>query len=280
MWYSVKRILGASLFTLLGVLLAVAKEPPPVPNPPRLVNDFAGVLTAQQIQALENKLVAFDDSTSNQVAIVIERSLEGDDIADYAFRLAEQWGIHAKGKLHNGVLIYLAIDDHKMSIQVGYDLEPVVTDLSTVRIRETMMKPNFRKSPPDYYTGLDLATTEIMRLASGEIKEPRNLDDKSPHIGITGIIVLIIFIIILFSIFRGRGGRGGGFGGFMGGMGPFYGGGWGGGGGFGGGRGGGCRASPGWKGRSGPGRGPRRCGGCATRWRCRNSGPHRWRPAR
>jgi uncharacterized protein len=238
MWCSVKCILGVSLFVVSGILSAGAKEPPPVPNPARLVNDYAGALTARERQALEDKLVAFDDSTSNQIAIVIENSLEGDDISDYAWRLAEKWGIHARGR-HNGILIYLAIKERKISFQVGYDLEPAVPDLATIRIRKELIAPNFQKDPPQYYTGLDLATTEIMKLASGEVKEPRKRDEDTPHIGLSGIIIFIIFIIILMSIFRGRGGRGGGWGGFMGGTGPFFGGGWGGGGFGGGGRGGG-----------------------------------------
>ena len=89
-------------FTLITRFFS--QDIPERPVPPRLVNDFAGMLSTQEADVLERKLVAFNDSTSTQIAIVIVRSLNGYDKADYAQRLAEKWGIGQKG-LNNGVLI-------------------------------------------------------------------------------------------------------------------------------------------------------------------------------
>ena len=77
---------------------------PQKPYPPRLVNDFAGMLKGNEVNSLENKLVAFNDSTSTQIAIVTVDDLKGYDVADYAQRLAQSWGIGKKG-LNNGMLI-------------------------------------------------------------------------------------------------------------------------------------------------------------------------------
>ena len=79
------------LLLLTGALAAHAQTFPAKPN--RLVNDYTGTLSQAEISRLEQKLVAFDDSTSTQIAVVLIKSLEGYDVADYAVRLAETWGI-------------------------------------------------------------------------------------------------------------------------------------------------------------------------------------------
>jgi uncharacterized protein len=232
------------VFSLFSASLS-AKELPPKSN--KLVNDYAGILTAEQRQKLENKLVAFDDSTSTQIAIVIEKTLEDEDIDDYSVRLAEAWQIGRKGK-NNGVLIYMAVDDHNLAIEVGYGLEPVITDIATAKIRADEMNPRFREG--QYYEGLDKATDVLMALASKEFSASEYAGNKKEPEGkgvsITTIIVIIIIIIILSKIFGGgnKGNRRrGGWGDFTSGRGPFFppfgGGGGFGGGGFGGGGGGG-----------------------------------------
>ena len=128
---------------LLGSTFSFGQIPPP-PNPPRLVNDFAGVLTAEQRDALEAKLVAYNDSTSSEMAIVLVNDLGGDDVAAFAQSLAESWGIGKKGK-DNGILILASIPERKMTIQTGYGVEDRVTDAATVAIREELMKPAFKQ---------------------------------------------------------------------------------------------------------------------------------------
>ena len=203
---------------LLFFISASAKDIPSKSNPPKLVNDFAGVLSLEQNAALERKLLAYNDSTSTQVVVVTEPSLEDDDIDDYCQRLAENWGIGQKGK-NNGILIYLAINDRKMSIQTGYGMEATITDAITRKIREDYFKPNFKAG--NYYEGLDQGTDVIFMAARGEYvnDSPSKKNKKSPSAGT--IIFIIIILIILFA-FRNRGGRGGG--GFYGGFGsPFMG---------------------------------------------------------
>ncbi len=88
------------------------------PNPATLVTDLAGVLTAEQKQALENKLVAIDDSSSNQIAVVIIPSLDGYPKEEYATKLFRDWGIGNK-KTNNGILLLIAINDRQIRIEVG-----------------------------------------------------------------------------------------------------------------------------------------------------------------
>lgn len=225
-------------FLLLSVI-SFAKEIPAKSN--RLVNDYANVLSASEVGALESKLRAYYDSTSTQIAVVIENSLEGDDLFDYCQRLAEGWGIGEKGK-NNGVLIYVAVADRKSRIHTGYGMEATVTDAISTRIRTQQMNPAFKAGR--FYDGLDAATTSVMQAAAGEFVNDN--EDKPLQKGPSAVVIIVIILIILVLFSRGGGGgRGnrsrGGFGGpvFWGGTfgsGGFSGGGGGGGfGGFGGG---------------------------------------------
>ncbi|MCG9879916.1 MAG: TPM domain-containing protein [Bacteroidia bacterium] len=199
------RIALLFIFHFLSLFLW-AKEIPSKPNPPKLVNDYAAILDAGQAQALEAKLKAYSDSTSTQIAIVIEQSLEGDDDFDYSHRLAEAWQIGMAGK-NNGLLIYIAIGDRKIRIQNGYGLEGSITDAFSRRIIEEVIKPSFRQQA--YYEGLDQATTLIIKKASGEFVN-EDFGKKKKHKGgsVSTIIVIAIIILIFFLSNKG-GGRGG-----------------------------------------------------------------------
>lgn len=217
------------------------------PNPPTLVTDVAGVLTPEQKQALENKLVAIDDSSSNQIAVVIIPSLDGYPKEEYATKLFRDWGIGNK-KTNNGVLLLIAINDRQIRIEVGYGLEGAIPDITALNIFDNDIKPAFKAG--NYYEGIDQATDNIAKAAVGEYKEARPKKTRSKSKGGGGLF-LIILIIIFVVLRNGRGGGGsniggGGFsdvatgmllGSLLGGGGRHGGGGWGdsgGGGGFGG----------------------------------------------
>jgi uncharacterized protein len=194
-----------SLFLVSWICLsAFAKEIPAKPNPPRLVNDYVNVLDAGQQEALEAKLKAYSDSTSTQIAIVIEQSLEGDDDFDYSQRLAEGWQIGMAGK-NNGLLIYVAIGDRKIRIQNGYGLEATITDAFSRRLIEEVIKPNFKQQ--DYYEGLDQATTFIIQKASGEFVND-DFGNGSGEDSFIPYLIIISFIILMFFL-SSRGGKGG-----------------------------------------------------------------------
>jgi uncharacterized protein len=236
---------------LIGIIsfLTVAVYGQNLPaRPDRLVNDYTNTLSAAEISALEGKLVAFDDSTSTQIAVVLIQSLDGNDISDYGTKLAHSWGIGQKGR-DNGVLVLASLGDRKVTIQTGYGVEGALPDAIAKRIIENEIKPYFRQG--NYYQGLDNATDAIIAYTKGEYKAERKQPAQRGGNGAFLIIIIIIIIIIISK----RGGRGGGqvIGGrgaaspfwwlLMGsGMGRNRGGGWGGfsgGGGFGGGGGGG-----------------------------------------
>lgn len=198
------------IFSLL-VLLAfsiktIAQDLPQKPNPPRLVNDYTNTLTADQQQALENKLVAFDDSTSTQVAVVIVPSLDGDEVNDYAVKLGRSWGIGGK-EFNNGVLLLIARNDRKLGIATGYGVEGALPDVTAKHIIDEVIVPNFKGD--DYYRGIDEGTDAIIKAVQGEYHVQRS--GRNAGVGIAKFIFIIIMIIV-FLIAAGRGGgRNGGF---------------------------------------------------------------------
>jgi uncharacterized protein len=185
-----------------------AKETPPAPNPPVFVNDYANALQPEEKAALEQKLFDYFKQTSTQIVIVIEQSLEGDDAFGYSQKLAQNWGIGEKDK-KNGLLIYVALAERKMRIQVGYGLEGAMTDAISKRIIDGILKPNFKQQA--YFNGLNEATDAITKTLAGE---GFTNDRKGKSEGTPWGLIAVIVIVFLATIFRGgKGGRRGGGGG-------------------------------------------------------------------
>jgi uncharacterized protein len=191
------------LYYILPILVcsfSFGQDLPEKSKPPKLVNDFANILGDREELILEKKLVAYNDSTSTQIAVVTINSLRGNDIAGYSFRLAEKWEIGQQGK-DNGLLILIALDDRKMFIATGYGMEGVIPDALAKRIVENYMKPNFRNN--NYYKGIDEATSVIIGLASGQYKGDqvgRKNIRRSRFI--FPLLMIIFFIVISYSRFR------------------------------------------------------------------------------
>lgn len=185
-----------------------AKETPPAPNPPVFVNDYANAMQPQERAALEQKLFDYFKQTSTQIVVVIEQSLEGDDAFGYSQKLAQNWRIGEKDK-KNGLLIYVALAERKMRIQVGYGLEGAITDAISKRIIDGILKPNFKQQA--YFNGLNEATDAITKTLAGE-GFTNDREGKSEEIP-WGLIA-VVTIIFLAAIFKGgKGGRRGGGGG-------------------------------------------------------------------
>lgn len=201
-WVSLIRV-----FTLVFLFTQVlhAQNLPAKPNPPRLVNDLAHLLSADQQSILENKLTALDDSTSNQIAIVTIPTLDGYPIEDYANKLFRSWGIGNK-KTNNGVLVLVASQDHQMRIEVGYGLEGAIPDITASDIIAHVMTPYFKQG--NYYMGLEKATDALSAAAAGEYHVARQKDDNSGSGG--AVVFLIILIVVILIILKSRGGGNGG----------------------------------------------------------------------
>lgn len=206
---SVFLVVVTMLFCIITSNRAYSQNIPERPVPPRLINDFAGMLKSDEISRLERKLVVFNDSTSTQIAIVVVPTLDGYDKSDYAQKLGEKWGIGQKGT-NNGILILVkpktADSGGEVFIAPGYGLEGAIPDLTCGEIVDNDILPAFRNG--DYFGGLNKATNTLMSLARGEYSaaEYGQKAKKSTGKGAPlGLIIFIIFIIIAM-ISRNSGG--------------------------------------------------------------------------
>ncbi len=212
MKFSFRKILSLSLLILLSLVPAMTfadlkQDIPSRPNPPKLVNDLAGMMTPAQQESLEQLLVNYDNTTSSQVAVVTVPDLKGYDIAEYAIQLFNSWGIGRKGK-NNGVLILASAGDRKMWIVTGQGMEGALTDALTGRIVRNEMVPEFKAG--NYYKGFEKAANAIIAATKGEYTNDDPPDAGKKGGGIVALIVLAIIIIVILAAIRGGGGGGGG----------------------------------------------------------------------
>ena len=189
-----KHILTATLLVLPAIsCLAI----PSRPSPQRLVNDFAGIFTPQQAGLLERELVAFDDSTSNQITVVTVNDLEGYSASEYATRIGLDWKV-GSAEFDNGLVLLIKPktpdSNGQVAISVGYGLEGAIPDAYAKRIIENELIPHFKQD--DYFGGAAAACEVLMKLASGEISESRSRDDDDAG-GVLAFFMFLIFVIIV-----------------------------------------------------------------------------------
>ena len=193
------------------------------------ISDTANMLRPETVASLEQTLVQFEQTTGNEIAVVTITSLGADQtIETYAVELFQKWGI-GKAKEDNGLLLLISRDDREMRIEVGYGLEPIITDIESAGIIRDVLTPAFQEER--YDEGVQAAINRIMSDIETEEPPPRS---KKPFPWVDIVYLAIILIVIFINIRRkrqgkstvfpiffggGRGGKGGGrFGGFGGGM--------------------------------------------------------------
>lgn len=197
---------------LLAVVMAVtctaaAAQVPGRPEPPMLVNDLAGLFSNAERSSLERRVVAFADSTSNQIAIVIVPELYGYDKAELAYSIGEEWGVGQK-KFDNGIVILVKPKVENSSgevfIATGYGLEGAVPDALAKRVIEREMIPYFRYN--DYYGGINAALDVLMPVISGEISTDEYAaggDDGDAAAAAAFMLFIIGFVILLVVLSKG-----------------------------------------------------------------------------
>jgi uncharacterized protein len=241
------RVLAA--FIACFLVIAPAWAAPKFPALTGRVVDDAHILNDATRASLTQKLAALEASNSRQLVVVTVPSLGGYEISDYGYQLGRAWGIGQK-KMNNGVLFIIAPTEHKTRIEVGYGLEPILTDAFSSVVIQTQVLPKFRSG--DFNGGVVAGTDALIQQLSLETSEAekraaaaaqqRGNDVQMDGPSIAGLVIFLIIAFIFFHFFGGwwliplllsGGGGGGGRGGWGGGS---SGGGWGGGGGsFGGG---------------------------------------------
>jgi uncharacterized protein len=195
------------LFLLCGFLgFAGALEVPD--HPAGHITDLTPTLSASEISFLEQKLINYDKQTTNQIAVLVITSLEGDNLEDYSIRLADKWKIGQQGK-DNGIIILIVKNDRKIRIEVGYGLEGVLPDGLAGSIIRDEIAPFFRKN--QFFEGINQGIDAIISKISPDLyyiaPKPKKIQISKKmdwiKLMFIGILVLFVALPIFIGIFFG-----------------------------------------------------------------------------
>ncbi len=194
------------LLVLLLLLLPNAGFAQTFPSLTGRVVDQANILKPEERAALEAKLKAYEDKTSDQVVVATVSSLEGTSIEDYANRLFRTWQLGQK-KNDNGALLLVAPNDRKVRIEVGYGLEGALTDALSKVIITTAIAPQFQKG--DFAGGIDAGVDAILSILTGDAEQWQRRAEvrEDPSSTMDTIITLLIIAFIMFQLFRAMRGK-------------------------------------------------------------------------
>jgi len=240
-----RALLGGALLAL-ALLAAPALAAPKFPALTGRVVDHANMLSPAVEANLTGRLAALESQTGRQLVVVTVPDLQDYPIEDYGYQLGREWGI-GEEKADDGVLFIVAPNERKVRIEVGYGLEPILTDALSSIILQTAVIPKFKAGDMEggVVAGADaiadqLALPADQAQARAQQAAAREQKSAGGHSGLPGLIVLIVIFFIFSALRGGRRGRRGGMGGVLPGiiLGSMLGGGGRGGGGFGGGGGG------------------------------------------
>ena len=204
----VQRIVVAILLVCAAGAAIAQTGQLPFPALTGRVVDAANILKAEERAALEQKLKAHEDRTTDQVVVATVPSLSGTSVENYANRLFRAWQLGQKQK-NNGVLLLVAPSERKVRIEVGYGLEGALTDALSKVIVATAIAPKFKQS--DYAGGLNAGVDAILSILTGDAEEwqrrAKVREDDSD--AIDPLIIVIFFVVLCFILAQMiRGARG------------------------------------------------------------------------
>lgn len=187
-----------SVLFLLVLALAPAAYAREVPYLSGRVVDEAAMIPPDARQRIEQKLAAYEQRTGNQVAVLTVESLQGDPLEDFSLRTVETWKLGKRGT-DNGVLFLVAEQDRQMRIEVGYGLEPVLTDAESGRILDNVVRPAFRNG--DFGGGIERGVDSVLSALGGE-EVPQAAPAPAAETGNVpaGFKLIILFILGVFSL--------------------------------------------------------------------------------
>ncbi|MDP3655729.1 MAG: TPM domain-containing protein [Brevundimonas sp.] len=208
---------GAALWTVLLALAwlvvtgpTLAQTGPTFPPLNGRVIDHGDLVSDAKERALAVRLEALERDTTDQVVVVTVPDLQGYEIEDYGYQLGRAWGIGQEGR-NNGVLLIVAPRERKVRLEVGYGLEPVLTDALSALIIQNEILPSFREG--HFERGIEQGVAAIdrqLRLDPAEARaraEAAERPRSSAPIGVA-IIIAVIFLLMIFAMLGGAGGRG------------------------------------------------------------------------
>lgn len=178
-----------------------------VPPLTRRVTDLTSTLDAQQIQALESSLAAFEAKKGAQLAVLIVPTTQPETIEQFGIRVVEAWKLGRKN-VDDGALLLIAKDDRTLRIEVGYGLEGALNDATANRIIDEIIVPRFRSG--DFYNGIQSGLNAMMQVIDGEPLPPPPAPRSGPGGGNdieTLIFVAFVAVVAVGGMLRALFGR-------------------------------------------------------------------------
>lgn len=203
----IKKYFSSTLIVVLALITSqvyAQSEVPERPTPPRLVNDFTQTLSRQDQNALERKLVSFNDTSSTQITVVLVSDLKGYDKAQFAYEIGRKWGV-GQEEFDNGLVVLVkpkrpGDQRGEVFIATGYGLEGAVPDATANRITDQEMIPEFKQGR--YFAGLDKGTDVLMKLTAGEYTAQEYQKQSTSRDKTAGYIVPVLAMIIAIFLMK------------------------------------------------------------------------------
>ncbi|MCD6017418.1 MAG: YgcG family protein [Bacteroidetes bacterium] len=189
------RFLFLFIFLLAGVVRAQDYPAKPL----NYITDEADLLNDVEESALNSKLKAFEDSSSNQLFIYTAPGLNGKAIESISQDIFHEWHIGRDGK-NNGILITIFSEDHKFRIHTGYGLEGILPDLLTKHIQDNDMRPLFKENR--YYEGIDKGVDQLIYYSKHEFN-PSDIEESPVGLFVFFYVFSAVFLLITLLLNKG-----------------------------------------------------------------------------
>ncbi len=183
------------ILLLLAPVLAFGEQPVPELRAP--VTDLTGTLSQEEIQAIETRIRQLEAEHGSQIAVLIVDTTRPETIEQYAIRVAEKWKLGRKD-VDDGVLLLVALRDHRVRIEVGYGLEGAIPDVTAKRIIEEYITPAFRRGK--FGQGIQNGVELLARRIEGEPLPPPNPGARRASSSpLEGFLPIVFFFAIFFG---------------------------------------------------------------------------------
>lgn len=218
-WRAVFGVIATAVLYMLAAA-GMASAAPSFPKLTGRVVDQANILAPQTEASLTGKLEALEQSSGRQLVVATIPSLQGYEIEDYGYQLGRAWGI-GDAKSDNGAVLLVAPTERKVRIEVGYGLEPILTDAMSSAILQGQVLPRFKSGDMEagVTAGVDAIAQQLAlppdeaRARAAAVGEQQRAEGSSGP-GAPVVLAIILFgLVFLFS--RGRRGRRSGLGGAL-----------------------------------------------------------------
>jgi uncharacterized protein len=195
--------ISLALFLIQG-FSALALE---VPKLQGRITDLAGILTPDQVATLDSRLQQLENTDSTQVAVLTIPSLEGESLEAYTMQVVDAWKLGKKER-DNGVLLFIAKNDRKVRIEVGYGLEQGLTDATSSQIIRNEITPAFRAG--NFYGGIDAGISGIIQAIRGVYQAPPSeyRQSGSKRGGFFNLLIIFLFPLLWILSVTGKWGGG------------------------------------------------------------------------